>query len=198
MTSLNGRLAEHDIDSLFLRRWSPRAFTEEAIPESELLRFFEAARWAPSAYNAQPWHFIYARRGTERWPVFLDILNEWNRGWAQHAAALVIVASKTRFDQPGKGETPLPTHAFDAGAAWSNFALQALLSGWHTHGMAGFDRDKARAQLGIPADYAVDAAIAVGRLGDRSTLPESLQAREHPSGRKPLGSIVSEGVFRAG
>src|SRR5581483_8951117 len=140
--SIDGRVAEHEIDPLFLRRWSPRAFSEETIPEAELLRFFEAARWAPSAYNAQPWHFIYARRGTGRWPVFLDILNEWNRGWAQHAAALVIVASKTRFDQPGKGETPLPTHSFDAGAAWSNFTRQAPLSVWHTYGMAGFDRDK--------------------------------------------------------
>ncbi|OWJ66477.1 nitroreductase family protein [Inquilinus limosus] len=198
MTSLDGRVAEHDIDALFLRRWSPRAFTEEAIPEAELLRFFEAARWAPSAYNSQPWHFIYARRGSERWPVFLDILNEWNRGWAQHAAALVIVASKTKFDQPGKGETQLLTHSFDAGAAWSNFALQALLSGWHTHGMSGFDRDKAREHLGLPPDYAADAAIAIGRLGDKATLPEKLQEREVPSGRKPLGSIVSEGAFRAG
>jgi len=90
MTSLNGRVAEHDIDALFLRRWSPRAFTPEALPEAELLRFFEAARWAPSAFNSQPWHFVYARRDTERWPVFLDILNEFNRGWAAHAAALVI------------------------------------------------------------------------------------------------------------
>lgn len=196
MTSLNGRVAEHDIDALFLRRWSPRAFTEEAIPESELLRCFEAARWAPSAYNSQPWHFIYARRGSERWPVFLEILNEWNRGWAQHAAALVIVTSKTKFDQPGKGETQLLTHSFDAGAAWSNFALQALLSGWHTHGMSGFDRDKARSLLGLPPEYGADAAIAIGRLGDRATLPEKLQEREVPSSRKPLSSIVSEGAFR--
>lgn len=198
MTSLNGRVAEHDIDALFLRRWSPRAFTEEAIPEAELLRCFEAARWAPSAYNSQPWHFIYARRGTERWPVFLDILNEWNRGWAQHAAALVIVTSRTKFDQPGKGETPLPTHSFDAGAAWSNFALQALLSGWHTHGMSGFDRDKARDLLSLPPEYEADAAIAIGRLGDKATLPEKLQERELPNNRKPLGSIVSEGAFRVG
>ncbi len=198
MTSLNGRVAEHDIDALFLRRWSPRAFTDEAIPESELQRCFEAARWAPSAYNSQPWHFIYARRGTARWPVFLDILNEWNRGWAQHAAALVIVASKTKFDQPGKGETQLLTHSFDAGAAWSNFALQALLSGWHTHGMSGFDRDKARDLLGLPPDYGADAAIAIGRLGDKAILPEKLQEREVPSGRKPLSTIVSEGAFHAG
>jgi nitroreductase len=198
MTSINGRVAEHDIDALFLRRWSPRAFTEEAIPEAELLRFFEAARWAPSAWNSQPWHFIYARRGTERWPVFLEILSEWNRGWAQHAAALIIVTSQTRFDQPGKGETQLPTHSFDAGAAWSNFALQALLSGWHTHGMAGFDRDKARDLLGIPADYAIDAALSIGRIGDKATLPEKLQAREVPSDRKPLSSVISEGAFRGG
>jgi nitroreductase len=198
MTSHNGRVAEHDIDAQFLRRWSPRAFTPEAIPEAELLRFFEAARWAPSAFNSQPWHFVYARRDTERWPVFLDILNEWNRGWAYQAAALIVVTSKTSFDQPGKGETQLPTHSFDAGAAWSNFALQALQSGWHTHGMAGFDRDKARTVLGIPANYAVDAVIAIGRIGDKSTLPETLQARETPSSRNPLASIVSEGTFQGG
>ena len=85
---------------------------------------------------------------------------------------------------------------FDAGAAWSNFALQAFLSGWHTHGMAGFDRDKARTLLGLPPDYAADAAIAIGRLGDKAILPESLQSREVPSSRKPLSSIVSEGTFR--
>jgi nitroreductase len=196
MTSPNGRVAEHEIDPLFLRRWSPRAFTPEAIPEAELLRFFEAARWAPSAFNSQPWHFIYARRDTERWPVFLDILSEWNRSWAYQAAALVVVTSKASFDQPGKGETQLPTHSFDAGAAWSNFALQALLSGWHTHGMAGFDGAKARDLLDVPANYTVDAVIAIGRIGDKSTLSEKLQAREVPSGRNPLASIVSEGAFR--
>jgi nitroreductase len=195
MTSPNGRVAEHEIDALFLRRWSPRAFSPEAIPEAELLRCFEAARWAPSAFNSQPWHFIYARRDTERWPVFLDILSEWNRGWAHQAAALIVVTSKASFDQPGKGETQLPTHSFDAGAAWSNFALQALLSGWHTHGMAGFDGAKARDLLGVPANYGVDAVIAIGRIGDKSTLSEKLQAREVPSGRNPLASIVSEGAF---
>ncbi len=190
------RIPEHDIDPLFIERWSPRAFTGEPIDDETLLSFFEAARWAPSSYNSQPWRFIYAKNGTEHWGRFLELLFEFNRGWAQNASALVILLSKTTFVPPGKTEaSPATSHAFDTGAAWASLALQASLSGWHTHAMGGYDKDKARVALGVPDGYELQAAVAIGRLGDKSLLPASLQEREQPSPRRPLGELVAEGVF---
>jgi nitroreductase len=197
MTTANSRTADHPIDPLFLERWSPRAFSNEPISEAELLTLFEAARWAPSSYNAQPWRFIYARRDTEHWPRFLGLLVEYNQSWARNAAALVILVSKTTMLPRGADkEVPSPTHSLDAGAAWENLALQATRSGWAAHGMAGFDMPRAAVELGVPPDYRVEAAIAIGRRGDKSVLPEALQAREQPSDRLPLAQIVSEGRFR--
>jgi nitroreductase len=116
------RIAEHEIHEHFINRWSPRAFTPEAIDEKTLLSFFEAARWSPSAYNSQPWRFLYARRDTPNWERFLGLLNEFNRGWAQHASALVIVVSKTTFTAPGATEeSPALWHTFDTGAAWATW-----------------------------------------------------------------------------
>jgi len=196
MTTSNSRSAEHPVDAQFLNRWSPRAYTKDAIPEADLLTMLEAARWAPSSYNSQPWRFIYARRDTPHWERFLGFLNEFNRSWAQHAAAIVIVLSKRTFLPPGaQAEVPSPTHSFDAGTAWGYLALQASLSGWQAHGMAGIERDTIRAELQIPDDYAVEIGIAIGRPGDKSTLPEMLQARETPSPRSPLSAIAAEGRF---
>lgn len=196
MTTANSRTAEHTIDPLFLERWSPRAFTTEAISEAQLLTLFEAARWAPSSFNAQPWRFIYARRDTEHWPRFLGLLSEYNQSWAKNAAALVILVSKTTMLPRGADkEVPSPTHSLDAGAAWENLALQATRSGWAAHGMAGFDMPRAAVELGVPSGYRVEAAIAIGKRGDKSVLPEALQAREQPSDRLPLAQIVSEGRF---
>jgi nitroreductase len=196
MTAHTPRVSEHDIDPIFLNRWSPRAFTGEDIPEATLLTFLEAARWAPSAYNFQPWRFVYARRGTEHWDRLFGLLNEFNRSWAHSASAVVIVLSRETGLPPGKTEAvPNPTHGFDAGAAWGYLALQASLSGWQAHGLAGFDRERARTELGVPGDFAVQAAVVIGRPGDRASLPEGLQAREAPSHRQPLAELVSEGRF---
>jgi nitroreductase len=192
----NPRSADYPIDEQFLQRWSPRAFTGESIDQATLLSFLEAARWAPSAYNSQPWRFLYARRDTPDWERYLDLLNEFNRGWAQHASALVIVISKTTFTAPGASEEgPALWHTFDTGAGWAYFALQASLSGWYTHGMAGFDQALTRQELKIPEGYDLHAAIAIGKLGDKSQLPEYLQGREVPSGRKPLSELAAEGDF---
>ncbi|MGF6962305.1 nitroreductase family protein [Paraburkholderia youngii] len=196
MTTSNFRTAAHPIDRQFLERWSPRAFTQDTIPESTLLTFLEAARWAPSSYNSQPWRFVYARRGTEHWARFLGFLNEFNRGWAQHAAAILIVLSKRTFTPPGAAaEVPLASHSFDTGAAWGYFALQASLSGWKAHGLAGIEREHIRSELAIPEDYAIEAAVAIGRAGDKASLPEALQTRETPSPRNPLATFVAEGRF---
>ncbi len=194
--SANFRTADHEIADIFLERWSPRAFTEEEIPEADLFSMFEAARWAPSSYNSQPWVFIYARRSSAHWGKLLGLLNEFNQSWAKRAGALVVIASNSVMLPPG-AEKPVPSHShsFDAGAAWGAFALQGAMLGWHAHGMAGFDMQRAFAELGLPQGYRVEAAAAVGRLGDKSILPEAMQARETPSPRKPIGEFAFEGKF---
>lgn len=186
------REPEHEVDELFLDRWSPRAMSGEGVSEEELMSLFEAARWAPSSFNNQPWRILYARRDTEHWPTFLGLLVEGNRAWAQNAAALLLFVSKETFDHSGE---PYPTHSFDTGAAWENLALQATLRGLVTHGMQGFDYERARAELNIPEGFRVEAMAAVGRPGDPSTLPERTRAREKPSARKPLSEITREGPF---
>src|ERR1700752_1410903 len=186
------RKADYPIDLVFLDRWSPRAMSGEEITEEELLTLFEAARWAPSSYNNQPWRILYARRDTEHWPVFLDLLVEGNRAWAKDAAALLVFVSKTTFDF--NGET-YPTHSFDTGAAWENLALQAMLKGYVAHGMQGFDYERARTELGIPEGYRVEAMAPVGRPGRTEALPEQYRAREAPSPRKKLAEVVREGKF---
>lgn len=195
----NSRVSSFAINSLFLERWSPRAFTDEAISDTQLLTFFEAARWAPSSFNSQPWRFLYAQRGSEHWPLFLSLLVEFNQSWAKNAAALIIVISKKTTIPPGAtAEVASYSHSFDTGAAWAQLALQAAASGWVAHGMIGFDKDRAAAELHVPEDFRVEAAIAVGRRGDKSVLPERLQGREVPSDRLPLEQIAFRGTFRAG
>lgn len=192
----SNRIAEHQIDEQFTQRWSPRAFTDDTLDKATLMSFFEAARWAPSAYNAQPWRFLYALRGTPEFDRYLSLLVEFNQGWAKHAAALVVIVSKTTFAAPGTTEEkPAPTHAFDTGAAWANLALQAHLSGWHTHGMSGLDYERARQELKIPEGYAVQAMVAIGKRGDKASLVDYLQAKEVPSQREPLSTLVAEGDF---
>lgn len=193
---VNSRIAGHPINPLFLERWSPRAYAGADISEAELFGILEAARWAPSAYNAQPWHFVYARRGTAHWDKLFGILNAFNQSWAKDASALIFVLSKTTLLPPGASEeVPSYTHSFDTGAAWGALALQAAYSGWQAHGMAGLDYDRARSELAIPSDYRIEAAVAIGKLGDKAQLPEGLREREVPSPRRALSEIVSEGGF---
>jgi len=196
MTEANGRVADYPIDRQFLERWSPRSFTAEAITEEELFTIFEAARWAASSYNSQPWRFIYARRDTPHWEPMLELLIPFNRSWAEKASALVIVVSKSTMLPPGKDrEIPSHSHSFDTGAACANLALQARHGNWDTHFMVGFDMDQAFAQLQVPQGYRVEAAFAVGRRGERSALPEAMAVREEPNGRDPVSKFVMEGRF---
>jgi nitroreductase len=197
MTSFETRRSDHEIEAIFLQRWSPRAFTGEAMPQAELLRIFEAARWAPSSYNSQPWRFLYAHRDTPSWPVFLALLNEGNRGWAQRAAVLMVALSRSVMRPVGaERDIPSHSHSFDAGAAWTQMALQATAMGWHAHAMVGFDMARAFAELNVPTGYRVEAAIALGRQGDKAVLPEPLQQREAPNGREPIENFAFEGSFK--
>jgi nitroreductase len=195
----NGRTADHDIDPIFLARWSPRAFTGEAIAQDVLMSMFEAARWAPSASNVQPWRFVYARRGTPQWEPLFDALMDMNQAWVVNASVLAYVLSDRFRRKPGADPAPNRSHSFDAGAAWAYLALQAQHLGWAAHGMGGFHVDKAHAATGAPeSDYRVEAAIAIGRPTDASVLPEVYRAREVPSGREPVGRFVFEGRLGPG
>ena len=186
------REPDRPIEPLLLRRWSPRAMSGQPIAEEELLTLFEAARWAPSTYNEQEWRFLYARRETSHWSVFLDLLVEGNRVWCQRAAMLAVILAHRVFERNGK---PNPVHLFDCGNAFENLALQGTAMGLVVHGMQGFDFDRARSVLGVPEDYAVVAMFAVGRPGDPALLPEPLREREVPSGRRPVREFIREGAF---
>lgn len=185
------RKPEHEINPLILKRWSPRALSGEALREEELLSLLEAAKWAPSAYNGQPWRFIYAKNGTPSWEKLFSALGEFNQAWVSKAAVLVLVISEKEHN--GKLNQ---TASFDAGAAWENLALEATSRGLVAHGMSGFDYDKARANLNIPETYKLEAMVAIGRPGQKEDLPAALQEREAPSDRQPLSEIISEGEFK--
>jgi nitroreductase len=197
--SANGRTADHDIDPIFLTRWSPRAFTGEPIPQEVLMSMFEAARWAPSAFNGQPWRFVYARREKpEDWAPLFGALIEYNQAWVAGASVLAFIASDRFRRRPDKEPQPSRTHSFDAGAAWACLALQAHRLGWAAHGMAGFDPARAYAAAGLPeSDFEINAAIAIGRPTDAGVLPEQFRDREVSSGRESVGSFVFEGRFGA-
>lgn len=186
------RNSEYPIESFILERWSPRSLVPEEIPEQDLMSLFEAARWAPSSSNNQPWRFLYAKRSSSFWPLFLNLLVPINQAWAGDAAVLVVLISNTKFDRSG---TPSITHSFDTGAAWENLALQAHIKGYVAHGMQGFDYEKARVDLAIPEDFAIEAMIAIGKQGPRERLPASLQEREMQNSRRPLSESIAEGPF---
>ncbi len=196
MTSFDGRTSDYPIEELFLQRWSPRAFSEEKMDQQTLLSIFEAARWAPSSYNSQPWRYIYAHRGTPSWDRMFNLLAAGNQSWCKTAAVLVIALSKETMAPRGE-EVPSYSHSFDAGSAWQNLALQATRLGWFTHGMVGLDMPRAAAELGVPAGYRVEMAIAIGKRGDRETLGDQFKGMEQPNGRNPVASFAFEGVFPA-
>jgi nitroreductase len=188
------RAPEYPIHEIFLNRWSPRAFTGEAISPRDLFTMPEAGRWAASSYNSQPWRFVYAFRDTPVWQEFLNLLVPFNQSWAKDAAALVFFVSNSTMRSPRSGhEVPSPSHSFDAGASAGNFALPATLMGWHVHGMVGFDAERAFDELKIPKGYTVEAVFAVGKQADPANLPEELRAREFPSDRRPLTALAFTG-----
>jgi nitroreductase len=154
------------------------------------MTLLEAARWAPSSYNNQPWRFIYALRETSHWPALFNLLAEPNQVWVKNAAVLILFISKTTFDHDGQ---PSVTHSFDCGSAWENLALQSALKGLVCHGMQGFDYSRAKTELGIPDGYCVEALAAIGFPGNPDELPEKLRPRQSPNGRRKLSDSAFEG-----
>ncbi|MCP1469019.1 nitroreductase [Sphingobium sp. OAS761] len=190
------RTVTNPVEPLFLDRWSPRAFDASVMPQADLDTLFDAARWAPSAFNYQPWRFLYAHRDGADWDRFLDLLVPANQNWARHASVLIFILSDTQMASPGsEALRPSHSHSFDAGAAWMALALQATRLGYQAHGMTGVDFDRARTALAVPDRFRIEAAVAVGRQGDKSILPEALQARETPSERNPIDRHAFAGNF---
>ena len=188
------RTSEYPIDTLFLDRWSPRAMSGESLSDAELLTLFEAAHWAPSSGNSQPWRFLYARRETEHWQTFFDLLNDGNKTWCHRAAALIVFISRTTHEKTGR---VLVTHSYDTGSAWVSLAYQAWMKGLVAHGMAGFDYARAKTLLNVPDDFTVEAMAAIGRPGPKEDLPPQHLSREFPGQRRPVGELVFEGPYRS-
>lgn len=189
------RQTDTALDPLFLHRWSPRAYDGSVMPVEDLRTILDAGRWAPSSFNYQPWRFLYATRDdAANWSRFVDLLMPFNALWAKEASVLVVIVSETMMGAP---EKPSHSHSFDTGAAWAGIALQSHLLGYHAHGMVGIEMDSVKTELGIPDGFRIEAAVAIGRMGDPASLPEKLQAREQPSDRKALDEIAYPGNFRA-
>jgi nitroreductase len=181
------------IHDLIAHRWSPRAFESKPVEPEKLRSLLEAARWAPSSYNAQPWYFIVGTKDNpENYKRVLESLVEFNQGWAKNAPVLALSVAKLKFDD-GKPNR----HAFhDVGQAAANLSLQAEALGLSVHQMAGIDPEKARKLFDIPADYEAVAGIAIGYAGEPASLPEGLRERElAPRQRKPLDSFVFTGQW---
>jgi nitroreductase len=194
------RAAATPVSALFIGRWSPRAMTAEPIPDEILFALFEAARYAPSSHNSQPWRFAYARRGEPDFAIFLACLSEDNRDWARNASALVMIASKAIFTLEGSAaEKHISSSAsFDAGAAWASLAFQAELLGWTTHAMGAFDRDLARAASHAPDTLKIEVIVAIGKRDDAALLAPERRTSEKPNPRKAMDEIVFAGGFPAG
>lgn len=186
--------ADHTIHDVIRRRWSPRAFDDRPVDAATIRSLFEAARWAPSAGNGQPWSFILADRFRDPagFATMLDLLNPSNQTWARQAPLLLIGVAQRIRDEGKEARHAL----YDLGMAAENLVLQAVDLGLAAHQMAGFDHARAREVYGIPATHEAIVAIAIGYQGHHSALPDDLQLREvAPRSRKPITEFVYGGRF---
>ncbi len=188
-------VTEYDVLPLISHRWSPVLFSDRLVEKEKLLSVLEAARWAPSSYNEQPWSFLVATRDQpEEFQRLLDCLAESNVDWAQHCPVLMISVAKRQFDRNKSANR----HAFhDVGLATENLMLQASSLGLFTHGMAGFDGDKMRETYHIPESHEPVAVIALGYAAENDqSAPEHLRKRDASErSRRPLRSFVFEGKW---
>ncbi len=195
--ALPSRRPDHGVDPMFPGRWSPRAFTSAPLSPAEVMTLLEAARWAPSAANRQPWRLVWALRGEAGFAAIAGALNPTNRIWAEKAAVLIALASKETAPDAAGAEVANPWSGFDTGAAWASLALQAEAMGLAAHAMGGFDPEALAAAIGLPAGHRLRAVVAAGQRGTAAELPEPLRAREVPSPRRPLADIAFRGGFPA-
>ena len=190
-----GRQPDHPVAPQFPNRWSPRSFTDRALSEAEVMSLLEAARWAPSASNHQPWRLVWALRGEAAFEAIAGTLTGNNPLWAGKAAVLVAVASKDTVTNREGVEVANRTSAFDTGAAWMSLALQAEAMGLFAHAMGGFDKEKLVAAIHLPDGHSLHCVVAAGEQGAAETLPEPLRERETPSNRKPVSDVAVHGRF---
>ena len=185
---------QYPIHDLLRQRWSPRAFDDRPIEPEKLRSLFEAARWAPSSNNEQPWRFIVANKDYEtEWNRLLACLVEGNRKWAYRAPVLILSVASLNFEDDS---TPNRHAFYDTGMAVENLVLQATALGLSAHQMAGFDVEKARADLKIPSGYEPVAMIAVGYPSDLASLPDRLRERElQPRSRRPISEWTFSGQW---
>ncbi len=173
----------------FHERWSPRAFAARAVRAETLKKLFEAVRWAPSAFNEQPWRFLVGRKDDATWSNILSTLAGFNKTWAQSAPVLILGVARVRFSH---NETENAYASYDLGAASAHLVLQAAALGLGAHQMAGFDREAARQAFGVPAEYTPEIAIALGYQGEPEGLGDAtlIERELAPRSRKALGEIV--------
>jgi nitroreductase len=177
----------YPILDVIANRWSPRAFEDREIEEDTVMKLFEAARWAPSSMNEQPWRFIYAKKGTKAHQDIVDTLMEGNKHWALKAPVLMLTLVKSHFSNGA----PNKSARHDLGLAIGNLSIQATHEGIGLHQMGGFFPTKAKELFGIPESYEAVTAIALGYFGDPETLPETLKKRElSERQRLPIDQIV--------
>jgi nitroreductase len=188
MSGAKDAITRQPIHPLLRERWSPRAFADRPVDRETLEALLEAARWAPSSYNEQPWSFLVARRGEPDFERLLAGLVPGNQAWAKGAAVLMIALARTRFRHDGR----LNRHAFyDLGQAAAHLTFQAAALGLQVHQMAGIDADKIRAEFQLPDDLEPATAIAIGYPGDPESLPEHQREQEKlPRQRKSLEEVV--------
>lgn len=185
------RKPSYPILPVMVERWSPRAMGGE-LTDDHIKTLIEAARWAPSSYNNQPWRFIVAKKGTSEFDHMLSLLVPFNQLWAKNAAALIAIVSHNTFYFNGQ---PSRSHTFDTGAAWQNIALQATSMGLVTHGMEGLEYDKAHKELALPADVTLEMIFAVGKPAPVDVLPERMQKDEQKTDRKPITELMYKGSW---
>jgi len=187
---------DHPVHELIRERWSPRAFGTQSVSDDDLASMLEAARWAPSSRNEQPWRFVVTTRATpEEHQVVFDVLDAGNQKWAGQAPVLMIVAAKKRFARDGK---PNAHALYDTGAAVAFLTLEATARGLVLHQLAGFDRDRAAASLGIPEPFEPVVAIALGHPAEPGSVAPELAERERaPRARKSQSELAFRGRWGA-
>jgi nitroreductase len=180
------------LHELIRNRWSPRAFSERPVPPEVLRSLFEAARWAPSSNNEQPWAYLVATKNdSENFAKMLGVLVEFNANWATHAPVLALSVAHLKTQREGK---PNRVALHDVGSATAQLTFEANDRGLQVHQMAGFDAEKARHTFAVPLDWEPVAAMAIGYPGDPASLTEKLRERElAPRTRKPLSEFVMTG-----
>jgi len=183
---------EYPVLDVIKNRWSPRAFSDKPVPPEILRSLFEAARWAPSSYNEQPWAYIVATKDDkENFEKSLGALVDFNAHWAKKAPVLVIAVAELAF---AKNNAPNRNAQYDVGAASLQLSIEATSRGLVVHQMAGFDPDTAKEAYNIPQGWEPMAAMAIGYPGDASSLPEPYQSRERaPRTRKRVREFVMSG-----